>query len=206
MATEVLARKTWIGISKIGWWAFAGTLVINMLGALLHFAFELSGYATPMALIASVNESTWEHLKFYFWSGLLWSLIQYTYVRKDANNYWFAQAIGLIVTPIVISIAFYAYLGVALPKYGQGFLAADIFTGVLGVIAGQLVASKLMQGPTLQQSTLRWAPAFLLIMIVMFSTFTYYPPKFFLFEDFQGHAFQGNYGILDSYTPMILKE
>ena len=136
MSSEATERKTWLGMSKIAWWSLMGIFFINILGGAFHFVFELSGFWPPAALFASVNESTWEHLKFYFWSGLLWALIEYTYVRKEANNYWFAHAIGLLVTSVVVSIAFYAYLGVAIPKLGGGFLAADISTGVIGVIVG----------------------------------------------------------------------
>ena len=35
----------------------------------------------------------------------------------------------------------------------------------------------------------------------MFATFTYFPPKFFLFEDFYGHKFTDQYGILEDYEP-----
>jgi len=35
----------------------------------------------------------------------------------------------------------------------------------------------------------------------MFSTFTYYPPKIFLFENFFGYEYKGEYGILENYEP-----
>ena len=40
-----------------------------------------------------------------------------------------------------------------------------------------------------------------LTLLVMFSTFTYYPPKFFLFENFFGYEYSGEYGILEDYEP-----
>ena len=52
------------------------TFVVVMLGAsALHFAFELSGFYQPLAIAASVNESTFEHLKLFFWPALIVTLV-----------------------------------------------------------------------------------------------------------------------------------
>ena len=198
--TALKPPKRWLGMTKIAWWELGGIMFVANFSALFHFLFELSCFWRPMALFASVNESTWEHLKFYFWTGLLWTLLEYTYIRKDANNFWAAKAIGLIVTPLVICLGFYSYLGVALPKYGHGNLAADISVGVLGVIIGHIVSSRLMQARPLRTPFMRLAPVLLIVMIIMNATFTYFPPKMFLFEDFMGYEFDGKYGILDDYT------
>ena len=40
-----------------------------------------------------------------------------------------------------------------------------------------------------------------LVMLAMFSTFTYYPPKIFLFENYFGYEYSGEYGILEDYEP-----
>lgn len=185
---------------KIALWEFGGILFTTIVGGSLHFAFELSNYARPMALFASVNESTWEHLKFYFWAGLLWTLIEYSYVRKEANNYAYGKALNLLITPIVVSLLFYGYLAVALPIYGSGFLAADISTGVIGVIVGHIVSSYFLQREPLGASLRNRGLAIIAILTIMFSTFTYFPPKFFLFEDYMGYEYTGQYGILEEYT------
>ena len=189
------------GISRIGWWEIGGIFFINVLGGALHFAFELSSYNRVVALFASVNESTWEHLKFYFWASVLWSLIEYTYIRDEANNFTFAKAMNLLLTPLVVSICFYAYLGVALPKFGQGFFVADITTGVIGVIVGQITSSLIMQRAPLGKAFKRYGIAIWVTLLLAFSTLTYFPPKFFLFEDFWGYEYNGQYGILEDYEP-----
>lgn len=199
-------QRTFLGMSRVAWWALGGIFVINTIGAAFHFVFELSNFWTPAALFASVNESTWEHLKFYFWAGLFWAIVWYTYGRQDANNFWFGQSMGLLVTPIVLSVSFYAYLGVVLPRVGKGNLAADISTGVLGVIVGQIVTSKILQMPPIKPRITRIGVTVLFIMIAMFSTFTYFPPKMFLFENFAGYEYSGEYGILDDYTPYLIFE
>ena len=188
---------------KIALWEGLGALGINFLGAFLHFAFELTNFWRPIALIASVNESTWEHLKFYFWSGVIFALIEYTYVKDDARNFLYAKALSLLVTPIVIAGLFYGYLAIALPIYGGGFLWADIGTGVVGVIIGQMVSSYIMQREKLPAKTTRYGAAILASMMVMFSLFTYFPPKMFLFENYWGYEYSGEYGILEDYEPYL---
>jgi hypothetical protein len=51
-------------------WETSGVLFIAVFGTSLHFAFELSNFWKPVAIIAAVNESIWEHLKLVFWPGL----------------------------------------------------------------------------------------------------------------------------------------
>lgn len=200
VSQPVLSKKKFLGLSRISWWSFFGTLFITNVSAFFHFIFELSGYNKVVALFGSVNESTWEHLKFYFWAGLLWSLIEYAYIRKDAKNFWFAKAVALWITPLLICIAFYGYLQYTLPRYGKGFLFLDITTGVIGVVVAQMVASYLMQRSTVEIKWSRFTPILIGILLVSFSLFTYFPPKIFLFEDYMGYKYEGQYGILDDYT------
>ena len=65
------------------------------MGGALHFVLDLSGGWRPLALIAAVNESTWEHLKIGFWPALIYFLIEYRYVKKSGDNLLFAKAIGI---------------------------------------------------------------------------------------------------------------
>ena len=102
-------------------WEVGSFIWVMLAGSAFHFAFELSEFWTPLALVSSVNESTWEHLKMYFWPGLIYALVQYTYTRDIANNYWLAKLGSLIMTPIGIVLSFYGYLAISLPLYGTGF-------------------------------------------------------------------------------------
>ena len=54
----------------------------------LHFVYELSGFNWFAALFGSVNESTWEHLKLFFWPGLVCALVEHAFVKDYANNCW----------------------------------------------------------------------------------------------------------------------
>ena len=44
-------------------------------GSVLHFAFDWLGGWYPLALVAAVNESIWEHLKLAFWPGVAWGVL-----------------------------------------------------------------------------------------------------------------------------------
>ena len=94
---------------KLVLWEIGSFIWVVLAGSALHFSFELSEFWTPLAFISAVNESVWEHLKMYFWPGLIFALVQYTYTRDVANNYWYAKLASLIVTPLGIIFSFYDY-------------------------------------------------------------------------------------------------
>jgi len=182
-------------------WEVGSFIWVTLAGSAFHFAFELSEFWTPLALVSSVNESTWEHLKMYFWPGLIYALVQYTYTRDIANNYWLAKLGSLIMTPIGIVMSFYGYLAISIPLYGKGFFKLDLMTMVVGLILGSITAYKIMISPKLVNPSKQTVLAGYLTLVTMFSTFTYYPPKIFLFENYFGYEYRGEYGILDDYEP-----
>ena len=186
---------------KILGWEMASVLWIALGGAVLHFAFELSDYWTPMALMAAVNESIWEHLKMYFWPGLVWALGQYTYTRHIANNYWLGKAAALAITPISIIVMYQAYFTYANAVDKTPTLWVMLVIMFIGIILAQLTSYVILSMEPLSRRTLRFAPAGLLSLLFMFSTFTYFPPKVFLFENFACYTYTGEYGILDDYEP-----
>ena len=182
-------------------WELGSFIWVVLAGSALHFSFEFSEFWTPLAFISAVNESVWEHLKMYFWPGLIYALVQYTYTRDIANNYWLAKLGSLIMTPIGIVISFYGYLAITLPLYGKGFFELDLMTMVFGLTLGSITAYKIMISPKLDKPSKNTVIAGYLTLVAMFSTFTYYPPKIFLFENYFGYEYRGEYGILEDYEP-----
>lgn len=112
-------------------WELVGIVFIVVIGGALHFAFELSGGWRPLALIAAVNESVWEHLKLGFWPALIYFLIEYRYLIKYSGNLLFAKAIGLLLIPVAITVLFYAYTAII-----EDMLAIDLTIFVVAVVAG----------------------------------------------------------------------
>jgi hypothetical protein len=166
--------------------------MIVVSGALLHFLFEWSGYWRPVAIIAGVNESTWEHFKIGFWPMLLWALIEYPSLRKITRNYWQAKCAAFLVLPLVTAVLFYAYTAIT----GHHYLIADVIIFIIAVIAGQMVSYNVLTGEEIGKRWLKGlAIAMIAAMVAAYSLLSYNPPRNFLFA----HPESGEYGILDSY-------
>ncbi|MEM2889973.1 MAG: DUF6512 family protein [Candidatus Hadarchaeum sp.] len=174
---------------KLFYWTIAGTFFIIFFGSFLHFAFELSGNFRPLALIAAVNESTWEHLKLAFWPAFIFYAIEFKFLRKSVPNFIIAKVVSLWIMPIAIIIIFYSYQWLL----GQDILILDIITFIIAIIAGQMVSYNIMNRKKMSQKWNLFAIIFLVIIILVFSLLTFLPPRFFLFRD----PISGGYGIID---------
>jgi hypothetical protein len=179
-------------VRKVLLWEAIGAVLIILAGASLHFVFEWTGYWRPAGLIAAVNESTWEHFKIAFWPALLYSLIEYPFLRRTARSFWVGKFAGQLIMPAVTFVLFYGYTAIT----GQHYLIADVVIFMLSVLAGQVVSYKVLTaGKPASRSLTRVAVAGLAIMILAFSLLSYYPRRNFLFR----HPETGEYGILESY-------
>ena len=178
--------------NQIRRWEWAGVVFIIVAGASLHFLFEWSGFSRPVALIAAVNESTWEHFKIAFWPAMFWALVEYPALRNKTGNFGIAKAAGLLTMPAVIAVIFYAYTAIT----GQHFLLADIVIFILAVVIGQSVSMRIISAPPIEISWLRnLALGMIVIMLAAYSTLSYFPPRNFIFA----HPETGEFGILDDY-------
>jgi hypothetical protein len=168
-------------------WELGGIAFIVVLGTVLHFAFEWSGRAIPIAPIAAVNESVWEHLKLGFWPALAYAALEYSRFGKSANNFSLAKTLGIYLIPITIVILYYAYTAIL----GHGLLIVDIAIFVVAVIVGQLVSYKLLIASPLPKRLNLFAPIALVVLGILFVLFTFCPPHLPLFKD----PVTGFYGI-----------
>ncbi len=189
---------------KILYWEIGAFVWIMLAGSAFHFIYELSNFNPVAALFGSVNESTWEHLKLFFWPGLAFFLVQHAFVKDFANNYWWGKAAALAVTPLGVIASFYFYLGIALPIYGEGFLWADISTGAVGVLLGNIVSYRILTAPPRAPRVDKAGRLAMVVMTAAFLLLTYFPIKMFLFNDFIGYEYQDNYGILDDYSEHLV--
>jgi hypothetical protein len=181
-------------------WELGCVFWICFAGSSLHFAFELSDYWTPLALVAAVNESVWEHLKIYFWPGLLYALVQYTYTRQYANNYWLGKVVALVITPIVITVSFEAYMSWVIAEGGKSSVGLILGIMTFGVLVGQLCSWKILSSDP-WQAPRRYIMGGYASLVFSFSMFTFFPPQVFLFENYLCYESTKEYGILADYTP-----
>jgi hypothetical protein len=105
-------------------------------------------------------------------------LIEYTYVRGGVNNYFIAKTIGLFVMPLVIAIGWYAYT----PFTGKSIFPLDLALFYLAVAVGQIISYKILTAPKMKPEIHSAAVAGFAVLLVVFSLFTFYPPRIFLFE------------------------
>lgn len=168
-------------------WEIIGIIFIFLLGSLMHFAFDLSGGFLPVAVVAAVNESVFEHLKLGIWPALFYSLIEYRYLKESTNNFPVAKTIGIYLIPVSIVLLFYLYNFIL----GHGLLIIDILIFLVAIIIGQWASYKFLTKSPLPQIYNKIAIAALIALFVVFVVFTFYPPHLGIFMD----PITGTYGI-----------
>jgi len=197
----VAADDQAIGRRTLVLWEVVGGIVVLLVGSFLHFAYELAGFQGPAAVIGSVNESTWEHMKLFVWPGLGYAVTQHAFLRQRVHNFWLAHASALWVTTLANIVAFYAYVGVVVPISGKGTLAGTIVTAIIGIAIGRWSAYRLLLAPERGSRSRVVGIALILLLVAMVVVFTYAPPHIFLFENFFGYTYSGDFGILPDYEP-----
>jgi hypothetical protein len=180
---------------KVIAWEIGGFFFISIVGSALHFTFELSNFTSiGVAFFSAVNESTWEHLKMVYWPGVIFMLLEYTYVKDKVSNFLVAKTVGLFLMPLVIAAGWYAYT----PFTGTSVFPLDLALFYLATFAGQAAGFLLLRAKPLAKAYRSTAIGVFLVLLVTFSLFTFAPPRIFLFEHFDLQD-TGEYGILDSY-------
>ncbi len=167
-------------------WELFGIVFIIIIGSAFHFIFDLSGGWRPLAIIAAVNESVWEHLKLGFWPALIYALIEYRYIKRLSSNLVFAKAIGILIIPVAIAILFYGYTA-----FTEHILAVDIAIFIIAVVIGQMTSYKILSDSALPFWTEKLGLLLLILLVIAFATFTCYPLRLPIFQD----PLTGGYGI-----------
>ena len=155
-----------------------GIIVIFLVGALLHFVYELSHHNKIVAIFAAVNESTWEHIKICMTSTILWSIYEIS-VYGFSGNFIFAKSMCLLTIILLIPIIFYSYTYFTKKAY----LVVDIISFLIVVICSQLVFRYVIN--LINYSSIFNYISFILIFFELFLYFylTYHPLKNFIFID-----------------------
>ena len=174
-------------MSKLQKWQIGATAFCLVIGTLLHFTYELSGGNTFVAVFSAVNESTWEHLKLVFYPMLIMTVIGYFYLGKDVKNYLCAKTLGIIYAISFIVIFFYTYTGII----GKNFAFLDIGSFFVAVFIGEYIAFKNMLSFD-DECNKSISVITLIILLLCFVLFTYFPPKINLFKD----PVHNEYGII----------
>lgn len=154
---------------------FSGIFVM-ILGTLLHFTYEWSNNNTFVAAFSAINESTWEHLKLLFFPMLLTTILGYIYIGKNLNNFLCARLLGILVALAFTVIFFYTYTGII----GNNFAFIDISIFFVAVLLGELTSYKILTSNFKCNNYI--SLFFLIILLICFIVFTYFPPQIGLFK------------------------
>ena len=156
-----------------------GALFIIIFGSLLHFTFDWFKNFWLVGIFSAVNESVWEHLKLAVIPAVVWLLIERRFIKIDLPNFTFAKVKGIFLMPILIIVIFYSYKALL----GKNYLILDILTFVVAVLIGQLVSFWIMFWPPVKKIYNSIAVLLLILLVLSFVVFTFYPPRVFLFQD-----------------------
>lgn len=153
-------------------------IIIGALGALSHFVYEWSGNNKILGYFFATNESTWEHLKLLFFPTVIYSVIEYYFVKDKYKNYFPSVIISVIIGMISIAILFYTYSGVL--GYTIDFINILIFYIALAImlyVKNKVIKSEKFDGPN--NNIVSAFIAFIITLLFIF--FTYNPPQIALF-------------------------
>lgn len=164
---------------KFALWQIAGFVFTSIFGTLLHFLYEWSEESLITGLFSPVNESIWEHLKLIYVPMLLFSVIEYCYVGKEATHFWCLKLMGLLMALTLIPSLFYTYTGIS--GIMVDWLNIVIFFAASG-------AAYWMETNWLQKAAFCRAPQLISILLIaligfLFVKFTLHPPHIPLFRD-----------------------
>ncbi len=165
--------------SKIFKFEIWGAVFTVFFGSLLHFTFELFNKFWLVGMFSAINESTWEHLKLAVMPAILWLILERKVFKLKANNFYFAKFVGIYLMPILIIVLFYGYKAVL----GTHNLFLDILIFILAVVFGHLISCRIMTMPEFSQRYNVLAISLLILLVILFFAFTFYPPRIFLFQD-----------------------
>ncbi len=115
---------------KVLIWEITGFLVVCALSGVFHFIYDWSGKQTWIGFFCPVNESTWEHLKLLFFPVLIFSAIEYIWIRKESKNFIAARVTGTVLGMFTIIAVFYTYTGIL----GNHYLWLDLVTFFIGAL------------------------------------------------------------------------
>lgn len=168
-------------------WEFTGAVIIILLGIIFHFVYDWSCQWKPVALVAPVNESVWEHLKLVLWPTLIFAAVEYRYIGAEVNNFLTAKMVSIYAAMALIIIIFYSYTALL----GRNLLVLDILTFILSVAAGQYLGYVTMTLEKLPLWTERLSSTLIALTIFTFFVFTFNPPRLPIFRN----PVDGSYGI-----------
>ena len=166
-----MKKSVWI-------WQLWGFAVSVLGGTLLHFLYDWLEEAIWIAPFSSVNESTFEHMKLFFFPGAIFAIIQ-SFFFMEWENFWCIKLKGISLALILIPVLFYTYNG-AIGKSPDWVNIAIFFISAAVAFIYELRIFNSKKSCILSE---KWCIFALCVMAICFIIFTFNPPKIGIFMD-----------------------
>lgn len=168
-------------------WEIVGIVVVFLLGFLWHFLYPLFEEHPLVGLFAPVNESSWEHIKIFFYPWWIFALFEHYFIKFKVTNFIFSKMFGLIIFQL------FTLSTIALVDNitGQHSLMWTMILYFIGISIGTYVSYYLMTNLTENKTLDTIGLIFLCIQLFVMFLFTVNPPRLDYFKD----PITGTYGI-----------
>ena len=157
-------------------WSFGEFVCTAVGGTILHFLYDWTK-SIFVAPFSAVNESTWEHIKLFFFPMFIFAIVQ-IYFFKEFSSFWYVKLIGILAGLILIPVLFYTINGI----FGKtpDFINIAIF--FIAAAVASITEAYLFKNHFYYKSP---HTSFLIICFIgiSFVIFTFLPPRIPLFQD-----------------------
>lgn len=171
----------------MNFWLVVGleTVVISIIGSILHFTYAWSGKNKFVAIFSAVNESTWEHIKLAL-SGIFCCMLVDVWFLGENPNYWIARSVSFVVPVLVIPAIFYTYTSFT----KKPILPVDILSFVVAAFLSSLAFAWMLELRPVGEMGGVVSVVISVLVIAAYLLLTRFPAKMFLFRD----PITGRYG------------
>lgn len=153
-----------------------GILFVIIVGTISHFVYGWSGQNMFLGFFFPINESTWEHMKLFYFPMLAYSVYLNQKYKKESPCITTSLLFGILAGTVLIPILFYTYTGII----GKNNIIADISVFIISTILAWIMVYRLTKSCRL--SSHQYLLKLLVIIFgICFLLFTYRPPELNLF-------------------------
>lgn len=163
-------------MKKLKCYTIIGIIFVLITGSISHFVYEWSGGSFILGFFFPVSESTWEHMKLFFFPMLLYSLFMNAKLKHDFPCITSSLLSGILLGTFSIPVIFYTYSGIL----GRNLTPLDIATFAASVILSFAAVYKLTTSCKSAPYTFILKLSVLAVAVCFF-VFTCHPPDIGIF-------------------------
>ena len=163
---------------QIGLFELVGFAITSFGGTILHFLYDWTNEAIWAAPFSGVNESTWEHMKLFFWPAFVFAVVQ-SFFFREREDFWCVKLRGILLGLALIPVLFYTYNGVV--GKSPDWLNIAIF--FISAAIAYIFEVKLFKTKALCCHSQKTPIIILSLIALSFVVFTFLTPEIAIFKD-----------------------